>query len=417
MTTSLPERPDLGQLKRQAKDLLKAHAQGNPSVCPILHQLHRFAGLPDAAILASELKLHEVQFAMALGYGFSSWDAMKRHVERLPRERTAPRVHRKDGDVWIDGIPKLTWTDPGACTFIGALLRTLNRIGEPIGYVDLMGLSGAAFRFCFAHPGWDWSSVDGMLGYDHGQAAMDALGYQVSWAEEDEMRAAFVSSIEAGKPAMGIDLVKAAEWGVIAGYADEGKVLLCRTYFDDPGSEYSRTERLPWLNYMIGESRPAQPRRESFLASLQIAVTLAHADGFTSMGGGVYKRGLEGLATWAADLGDESRFEDTESLNKHVSINDFIYRSLVDARAAGARYVRDHTDVLGEAHRESLLRLASTYDQVVTALRSRKQDVPGEDGANIWTREMRERQMGTIDEVLALERQAIVICERILASH
>jgi hypothetical protein len=144
-------------------------SKGNPSVCATLRQLHRFANSSDTQILAASLKLHEVQFALALDYGFSSWNTLKHHVERIEITDREVVVHQRDGEVWIDRVPKLSWSDPGGCTFIGALQRALNRVGEPVGYTDLMGLSGAAFRFCFAHPNWDWSSVDGMLGFDAGQ--------------------------------------------------------------------------------------------------------------------------------------------------------------------------------------------------------------------------------------------------------
>jgi len=83
MTTNLPARPDLGHLKRQAKNLLKVHQRGDADACLIFRRLNRFNHASDAHILASEVKLNEVQFALALDYGFSSWDSLKRHVEQL----------------------------------------------------------------------------------------------------------------------------------------------------------------------------------------------------------------------------------------------------------------------------------------------------------------------------------------------
>ncbi|HET6455940.1 MAG TPA: hypothetical protein VFI02_16165, partial [Armatimonadota bacterium] len=300
------------------------------------------------------------------------------------------------------------------------LLRALNRIGERVNYTDLMGLSGAAFRFCFAHPNWDWSSVDGMLGYDHGQAAMDALGYEAGWAEGDkEMRAAFIKSIDEGRPALGIDLVQAAEWGVIAGYADEGKTLLCRTYFDDPGDDYMRTERLPWLNYIIGERKPAPTRHASLLASLRIAVTYARGEGFVSSGGCSYKRGLEGLETWIADLLDESRFDagDADGFCKHASINRFVFDSLLDAREAAARYLATHSELLGPDLQSSLMQLAGIYGQVVAVLRECEQYVPKDEGLGPldWTPAVRRAQVDALHSVVAHEREALRVCEQILS--
>ena len=426
MTTNLPQRPDLGHIKHQAKNLLKAHQRGNADACPILRQLSRFNHASDAHILTSEMKLNEVQFALALNYGFSSWNALKHHVEQLAITSDEVVIHRRDGEVWIDGIPKLDWSNPGSCTFIGSLLRVLNRIGEPITYADLMGLSGAAFRFCFAHPYWDFSSVDGMLSFDAGQIAMDALGYEPlhmcasgSSAEKDELRAACMKSIDEGRPALGIDLVIAPEWGVITGYADEGKTLLCRTYFDDPGDDYSRTARIPWLNFIIGERKPAPTRHASLLASLRVAATLARADGFVSSGGCSYKQGIEGLETWIADLIDESRFDpkDADSFNRHASVNLFILNSLLDAREAAARYL-SRTELLGSDLRSPILHLADIYGQIVTVLHECMQYIPKDEGPDPhdWTPEMRRAQADALLKVVELEREALRICEQILSS-
>ncbi len=58
---SLPERPNLDQLKRQAKDLLKS-----------------WEGSPPAGVSAPRLR--DAQRAIAERYGFASWDALRSHV-------------------------------------------------------------------------------------------------------------------------------------------------------------------------------------------------------------------------------------------------------------------------------------------------------------------------------------------------
>lgn len=68
MTPSrLPERPDLGQLRRQAKDLRDAARAGEPAA------LERLGDLP--ATLAA------AQLSIARGYGFASWPKLKTEVE------------------------------------------------------------------------------------------------------------------------------------------------------------------------------------------------------------------------------------------------------------------------------------------------------------------------------------------------
>ncbi|MCY2930118.1 MAG: hypothetical protein NTV86_11620 [Planctomycetota bacterium] len=80
MSASLPPKPSLEQLKKEAKDLRKAHRAGDASCCEILRRLHRFAAASDAAILAADVPLKEVQFALAMHYGFKTWQELSSHV-------------------------------------------------------------------------------------------------------------------------------------------------------------------------------------------------------------------------------------------------------------------------------------------------------------------------------------------------
>lgn len=66
----LPARPDLGQLRRQAKDLLRAARNGDPDA------LARIQAVSPTLILAS------AQLAVAREYGFASWPRLKIEVER-----------------------------------------------------------------------------------------------------------------------------------------------------------------------------------------------------------------------------------------------------------------------------------------------------------------------------------------------
>ena len=86
MSRSLPARPSLEQLKKQAKDLLSAHKRKDPGACDTLRLLHRFAKATDEDILHATVVLAEAQFALALDYGLSSWKDLKAHVEALQPE-------------------------------------------------------------------------------------------------------------------------------------------------------------------------------------------------------------------------------------------------------------------------------------------------------------------------------------------
>ncbi|HEY7500344.1 MAG TPA: ankyrin repeat domain-containing protein [Vicinamibacterales bacterium] len=82
MTPSpLPDRPNLEQLKKQAKSLLHAAQARDPAA------LRRFAILPALAdkspadLGAMELALHDAQSVVAREHGFASWNALREEVE------------------------------------------------------------------------------------------------------------------------------------------------------------------------------------------------------------------------------------------------------------------------------------------------------------------------------------------------
>ena len=87
MSRTLPPRPSLEQLKKQAKDLLTAHRSGDSEAYQALRLLHRFSSADDAYILAAAVKLDDCQFALAMDYGFSDWTQLKSHVELAEQAR------------------------------------------------------------------------------------------------------------------------------------------------------------------------------------------------------------------------------------------------------------------------------------------------------------------------------------------
>jgi uncharacterized protein DUF5990/uncharacterized protein DUF5655 len=74
--SSLPGRPDLAQLRRQARELQRAAAGGDPGA---LRRIQR---------VSAETTLSAAQLAMAREYGFASWAKLKDEAER--RRASAP---------------------------------------------------------------------------------------------------------------------------------------------------------------------------------------------------------------------------------------------------------------------------------------------------------------------------------------
>ena len=79
---SLPGRPNLAHLKKQAKDLLRLHRRGDPAAMARFAQnLPSAAALPHDEIAALALRLHDAQSCLAREYGFVSWLELSNHVE------------------------------------------------------------------------------------------------------------------------------------------------------------------------------------------------------------------------------------------------------------------------------------------------------------------------------------------------
>lgn len=82
MPTALPQAPHLKHLKKQAKDLLKAHRSGDVQARKSLRDcLPRFSDKTDAEILSVGVTLHDAQHVIALQYGFANWSALSTAVD------------------------------------------------------------------------------------------------------------------------------------------------------------------------------------------------------------------------------------------------------------------------------------------------------------------------------------------------
>src|SRR5688500_14603873 len=91
MAKSLPSRPDLEQLRKQAKDLLKSHKSGQAEALQRIRESHpRFSTAADSEIRAAKFTLSDAQLALAREYGFASWPKLKERVESTLLETGEP---------------------------------------------------------------------------------------------------------------------------------------------------------------------------------------------------------------------------------------------------------------------------------------------------------------------------------------
>ncbi len=78
MKKPLPSRPNLEQLKKQAKDLQKLHDAGNAEALRRIAENH-----PQTD--KGEFSLADAQLVVAREYGFESWPKLKTHVEAVTK--------------------------------------------------------------------------------------------------------------------------------------------------------------------------------------------------------------------------------------------------------------------------------------------------------------------------------------------
>ncbi len=88
-TRKLPARPDLEQLKRQAKELLKAFLAGDPAA---VADVSRFYGDADPAAFA----LHDAQLVLARSHGYDSWPKLKAFVDGVTVARLIEATRAND---------------------------------------------------------------------------------------------------------------------------------------------------------------------------------------------------------------------------------------------------------------------------------------------------------------------------------
>ncbi len=84
MSPNLPSRPNLEHLRRQAKSLLAALAQGDPEAAATFREhLPAAQRMSDADIRSAGFRLADAQAAIARKSGFAAWPRLARHVEQL----------------------------------------------------------------------------------------------------------------------------------------------------------------------------------------------------------------------------------------------------------------------------------------------------------------------------------------------
>ncbi|KKL92748.1 hypothetical protein LCGC14_1881600, partial [marine sediment metagenome] len=141
MVRFLPPWSNIDDIKKQAKLLQKAHRRRDPDTCAVLRNLRRFGQASDEDILSAKVPLTEVQFALALEYGFGSWRELR--SELLARRPAADYVADAKDDALTLPDPTVGITDPDR--YASAFSMALSYLEAPTDYETVSGDTGLAF--------------------------------------------------------------------------------------------------------------------------------------------------------------------------------------------------------------------------------------------------------------------------------
>jgi ankyrin repeat protein len=175
MSKSLPSRPSLEQLKKQAKDYLQFIGSRDLEAMRRIREFHPdYSKLSEPALEKVQFSLADAQLALAREYGFASWAKLKGHVEMLAASQD-PAVALQAA-VLADDIVRTAEllknfpvlreriNQPLPDYGFGAtpLLAAVHRANRDM--VDLLLRSGANIN---GRSGW-WAGSFGVLDADHG---------------------------------------------------------------------------------------------------------------------------------------------------------------------------------------------------------------------------------------------------------
>jgi hypothetical protein len=118
MKKQLPSRPNLEQLKKQAKTILKGHQEAKPETLRQIREHHpRWHGASEAAIQDAPLTLSDAQLVVANQYGFATWSKLKAHVllheAEPPGDAAVKALREAAGRGDLDRLAELLRAHPG----------------------------------------------------------------------------------------------------------------------------------------------------------------------------------------------------------------------------------------------------------------------------------------------------------------
>jgi len=331
-----------------------------------------------------------------------------------------PDVKYKADAVVIESIPKLSWGTGKINSFLACVELAANYLGIKKDYVEINGVSGAAFRLHFCKD-WCPSSPDPTCGYNNGEDALKALGleyksYSLSsdGKNKPEIKKAIMQSIDKKMPVIAIDLIDALEWGLIAGYQNNGEEFLCRTYFDKRNS-YEIAQKFPWALYVITGKKDIAKDAELYRQSFKTILANLTTENY-----GQYYSGINAFDKWIEHL-EKSDFAkmDSQKFNNAVLANGWIFDRLAVDRNDAAPYLETVAVKIPELSKK-LTELANIYKEESKLLQETKINIPNSNiikSSNEWTAEMRQEEIALLQKAKVKEEAALKIWQEIVKTE
>lgn len=410
MVRFLPPEPNLDHLKNEAKALHKAHRRRDPEVCAVLRHVHRFLDASDDEILSADVPLTEVQFALALEYGFHSWPELRSVVIGL--KPTAHYVADGEDNAMILPDPPGGINDPDR--YAAAFSIALSYLEAPADYETVLGDTGLAFIFqadSLHRPygadvknldiGWwpldEWGVVTRLdfLGRASGVLVRKLPGVMEEYKADparhyrEHYEAEVVACLKAGRP---VAATVGMEVAVVFGLDKGDPPLLVQTScVAEP--KLTRATHYPGSTFVLDVPGASMDRRHADVGAIDYAirlgrdeVDLSHLPGKSS--------GRRSWELWASQLADQ------ELCGPHF-YHANVVRHLRLHRRSAASYLRTMSERHPEPASGALQKAAEVYDSVVNQLG--QADTSKE---QLATAAGRRRLISLMQEIMPLEATA-----------
>jgi hypothetical protein len=410
MVRFLSPEPNLDHLKNEAKALQKAHRRRDPEVCTVLRHVRRFRDASDEEILSADVPLTEVQFALALEYGFGSWPELRSVVVDL--KPAADYVANAEDNAMVLPDPPGGINDPDR--YAAAFSIALSYLEAPADYETVLGDTGLAFIFqadALHRPygadvknldiGWwpldEWGVVMRLdfLGRVFGVPVRKLPSVMEEYKDDparhyrEHYEAEVVACLKAGRPVVatvGMDVA------VVFGLDKGDPPLLVQTSCAAE-SKLTRATHYPGSTFVLDAPGATIDRRQADVGSIDYAirlgrdeVDLSHLPGKSS--------GRRSWELWASQLADE------ELCGPHF-YHANVVRHLRLHRKAAASYLRTMSERHPSSASGALQKSAQVYESVVNQLK--RADTSKD---QLATTDGRERLISLIHEIMPLEASA-----------